>query len=154
MTDAMDIKQSKTLRRLDLNEVCEVVEGPIPDESMDIMRLHVKSLKDDLDGWVTPVGNQGTVFLEEGGVLMKVVKDTILTPKLSLSASDEGTSQTRKLRETTRKLKVGELLEVREWMKKEEESGLMRMKVKAKKDGMIGWATALGTGGVKFLESA
>merc|ERR1740138_1379188 len=98
MTDAMDIKQSKTVRRLDLAEVCEVVEGPIPDENMDIMRLHVKTLKDDLDGWVTPVGNQGTVFLEEGGMLMKVVKETIMTPKLSLSGSDDTTSQTRKLR--------------------------------------------------------
>ena len=36
-------------------------------------------MSDDLEGWVTPVGNQGTVFLEDGGNVFKVVKDTILT---------------------------------------------------------------------------
>ena len=51
-------------------------------------------------------------------------------------------------------LKEGELVEVREWMKKDESSGLMRTKVKTKTGGHIGWATAIGNSGNVFLELA
>jgi len=78
------------------------------------------------------------------------VKDTIMTPSFSLS----GDGATKKLKDTTRKLKEGELVEVREWPRKEEESGLMRMQVRAKSDGQIGWATMLGNQGTLFLEVA
>merc|ERR1719238_907126 len=106
-------------------------------------RLKVKSMSDDVEGWVTPVGNQGTVFLVDGGNTFKVVKETILTGSFVIG---ENTKQKDK------KLKVGEVVEVREWARKEESSGLMRMKVRVQSDGQIGWCTSVGNTGITFLE--
>jgi len=149
MTEDMPIKDTKTVRRLELNEVCEVLEGPVPlpEDDTGIKRVKVKTLKDNKEGWCTPVGNQGTAFLTECDVNMKVLKETIMTPTFEIAAS----------KETLRKLKPGEIVEVREWMKKDEASGLMRAKVKTKTDGKVGWATAVGnaaagSSGNVFLE--
>eukprot|EP00928_Gymnodinium_smaydae_P001296 TRINITY_DN1048_c0_g1_i5.p1 TRINITY_DN1048_c0_g1~~TRINITY_DN1048_c0_g1_i5.p1 ORF type:complete len:988 (-),score=279.12 TRINITY_DN1048_c0_g1_i5:91-3054(-) len=142
VTDAMDIKASKTLRRLDIGEMAEVLEGPVKEEKVDIMRVRVKLLKDDLEGWLTPVGNQGTAFLEDSELRMKVLKETIMTPTFELEASTK----------TLRKLKEGEQVAVRHWMKKDTSSGLVRMQVRAN-DGKVGWVTAVGTSGAVFLET-
>jgi hypothetical protein len=149
ISDGVDIKDSKTLRRLEVGEVVEVIEGPVEEESAKLMRIHAKVMKDDIDGWVTIAGNQGTKFLEEGGSVFKVVKETIMTNEFEL---DGDKKETQKLKDTTRKLKEGELVDVREWPKKEEKSGLMRMKCKTKSDGKVGWVTTLGNAGTVFLE--
>jgi len=155
ITNALSIKEGKPVRRLELKEICEVLEGPVKDQGHDVFRIRVKVLKDDLDGWVTPVGNQGTTFLQEkeGGLTMKVVKETILTPSFALFG-EEAKDQSRKLKEANKKLKVGEQLSILQWMQKEEASGLLRMKVKTKVGGNIGWATAVGSSGAVFLEIA
>jgi len=152
LTNVRSIKASKPVRRLEIGEVCELMEGPVSEGNVDLMRTRVRMLKDQVEGWVTPVGNQGTLFLEEreGGLTMKVVKETILTPTFAI-AGEGVKEETRKLKNTTRKLKEGELVEVREWMRKEEASGLMRMKVRTT-SGQIGWATAVGNSGAVFLE--
>merc|ERR1712019_265019 len=113
ITSECTIKDAKPVRRIEANEVCELVEGPVKEAEVDVERVHVKMLKDDAAGWVTPVGNQGTVFLEEmnEGVTMKVVKETILTSSFSLSG-DGAKDQNRKVKDVTRKLKEGELVEV------------------------------------------
>lgn len=148
VTESIAIKDAKTLRRLEVNEVVELLEGPVKEDTVDVMRAHIKAMKDELEGWVSIAGNQGTVFLKEGGATFKVVKDTILTDSFSLEASKEST---RKLKDTTRKLKAGEIVEAREWPRKEEKSGLVRMKCKAKSDGALGWATCVGNQGTEFL---
>merc|ERR1711933_554725 len=104
-----------------------------------------------MGGWLPVAGNQGTVFLVEANNQFRVVKETILTESFEL---DGGGSKdaTRKLKDTTRKLREGEVVEVREWARKEEKSGLMRMKCKAKSDGSIGWVTTVGNQGTVFLE--
>jgi len=153
ITSGISIKESKTLRRLEVGEIVEILEGPIKEDKVDVMRVHAKVMKDELEGWITLAGNQGTVFLEEGGNLFKVVKETILTESFEL---DGGGSKdaTRKLKDTTRKLKEGEIVEVREWARKEEKSGLLRMKCKVKSDGEVGWVTTVGNQGTVFLEPA
>merc|ERR1712087_382303 len=123
------------------NEMCEVIDGPTAEPDTDIKRVQVKMVKDGALGWCTPVGNQGTVFLEESALQLKVIKETIMTPTFEIAAS----------KETTKKLKPGELVEVLEWMKKDEASGLMRAKVKTK-DHKSGWATAVGNTGNVLLE--
>lgn len=143
ITDAVSIK-SKPIRRLLEGEVLEILTGPTQDDSGSaITRLKVKAMSDDVEGWVTPVGNHGTAFLEDGGNIFKVVKETILTGSFIIGG-DKG--------QKDRKLKVGEICEVREWARKEETSGLMRMKVRVKSDGTIGWVTSVGNTGIKFLE--
>jgi len=151
ITSNMSIKESNTLRRLEVGEVVEILEGPIKEDKVDVMRVHAKVMKDGLDGWITLAGNQGTIFLEDSGNLFKVVKETILTESFELDGSGSKDT-TRKLKVTTRKLKEGEIVEVREWARKEEKSGLMRMKCKAKSDGAIGWVTTIGNQGTVFLE--
>jgi len=151
ITSGMSIKESKTLRRLDVGEMVEVIEGPMKEEKVEVMRVHAKVMKDNLDGWITLEGNQGTVFLEDSGNLFKVVKETILTESFEID-SGAAKENARKLKVTTRKLKEGEIVEVREWARKEEASGLMRMKCKAKSDGAVGWVTTVGNQGTVFLE--
>jgi len=142
LTDGVSTK-SKPLRRLNEGEVLECIAGPQSAEE-DIARLKVKAMSDNIEGWVTPVGNRGTVFIEDGGNMFKVVKETILTGSFVIGGDS-------KIKD--RKLKVGEIVEAREFARKEEVSGLMRMKVRVKDDGQTGWVTSLGNTGVVFLES-
>merc|ERR1719145_477152 len=144
MTENRTIMDSKQLRRLEADEVVEVLEGPMREAAAEVLRVRVRAMRDDAEGWATIAGNQGTVFLREGGGLFKVVKETILTETFSLASDKEAT---RKLKDTTRKVKEGEVLEVYEWPKKEETSGLTRMRCKVKSDGAIGWVTTTGNQG-------
>jgi len=143
ITEEVSMK-SKSLRRLEEGEVLDVISGPTKDsDDAEITRLKVKAMKDDVEGWVTPVGNQGTIFMEDGGNKYKVVKETIMTGSFVI-----GEDTTTK----DKKLKVGQVVEVRECAKKEETSGLMRMKVKVQADGQVGWVTSVGNTGITFLE--
>lgn len=152
ITSEICIKESKTLRRLEVGEAVEVLEGPKlaaagGEEAM--KRVRARAMKDDVEGWVTVEGNQGTIFLKEGGDTYKVVKETILTESFKIGAPKE---EARKIKESTRKLKVGELVTVREWEKKDEETGLTRMKCKVKQDGLVGYLTTIGNTGIRFVE--
>lgn len=148
VTDGCAIKDAKTLRRLEAGEVVLVLEGPVKDDQTDVQRVRGRAMQDGLEGWITVAGNQGSQFLKAGPVF-KVVKDTILTDTFEIDCSKE---DTRKIKVSTRKLKPGELLELRGWAKKQEDTGLTRMKVKVKSDGAIGYVTTLGNTGIKFVE--
>jgi Ca2+-binding EF-hand superfamily protein len=148
LTPEFDMKEGKSIRRLDLNEVMEVTEGPVFEEATKCSRIRVKALKDDAEGWTTFAGNQGSVYLSEGGNLFKVIKETILTDSMELG---EGKTDSKN---KPRKLKEGEILEVREWPSKQEGSGLTRMMCKAKSDGRVGWATTVGNTGITFIEQS
>jgi len=146
---SIEDKETRTLRRMEVGEVVEVLEGPIEDGSAGVMRIRAKAMKDGVEGWVTLKGNQGTVYLKDGGSLFKVVKETIMTPAFELDAVVDKDAS-KKAKDPTRKLKEGELLEVREFPKKEEKSGLTRMKCRAKSDGLVGWVTTVGNAGTIF----
>merc|ERR1711865_1366241 len=150
VTEALEIK-SKTLRRLELGDVVTVLEGPVSEGTVDVSRARVLVMKDDLEAWVTVSGNQGTPFLVEGGGQFRVIKETVLTDSFDPAATQE---ETRKLKQTTQKLKVGELVDVYEWPRKEEPSGLIRMKCRTHKPVQVGWATTMGNQGTVFLEPA
>jgi Ca2+-binding EF-hand superfamily protein len=142
---------SDAVRQLDKGEVVEVVEAPV--EEGKFKRAKVVAIKDGAEGYVTVSDDAGAVFLREGGKMFKVVKETIMTEGFDLE-DDAPKEQAPEKKTATRKLKVGELVEVREYPKKEEKSGLTRMKCKAKTDGRLGWATTLGNAGAVFLEVA
>merc|ERR1719253_781743 len=102
LTDDVSIK-SKPVRRLVEGEVLDILSGPTKeDEDAEVTRLKVKAMSDDIEGWVTPVGNQGTVFLEDGGSTFKVVKETILTGSFVIGENTEVKDK---------KLKIGQLVE-------------------------------------------
>jgi len=147
MNDTLDIKSGKSLRRLGMSEIVEILEGPVFQESVKISRVKCRAVKDNLEGWVSISGNQGSVYLEDGGNLFKVVKETILTASCDLGDGkvEGGAVKPRKLRD-------GEILEVREWPEKQEGSGLTRMMCRAKADGRLGWATTVGNTGIVFVD--
>lgn len=150
LTEEFTIKDAKTVRRLEAGDVVEVLEGPQKEETSDVIRVRARTLADSLEGWVTIAGNQGSIFLKEGGATWKVLKETILTENFEIEASKEERIKVKE--RSTRKLKPGELLELREWGKKQEVTGITRMKCKVKSDGMVGYVTTLGNTGIKFVE--
>jgi len=151
LTSALKIKDdgTKTLIKLAKNDVLEVLDEPEKDETSEVMRVHVKAMSDGTEGWVTQTGEKGVKFVMECLGNFKVVKETILTDSFDLAEKKEAT---RTLHQTTKKLAVGDIVEVREWPRKEENSGLTRMKCRVKSDGRIGWATTLGNAGAVFLQ--
>merc|ERR1719287_111517 len=66
ITSEISIKDSKSIRRLEIGEVVEILEGPVKEDSVDVMRVRAKTVTDDIDGWITTEGNKGTSFLAEG----------------------------------------------------------------------------------------
>lgn len=89
MTEGMCIKSSKTTRRLDVNDVVTVLEGPTWCEESWVLRIHAKI--QDSEGFVTVSGNQGSVFLRAGGSHYKVLKATELTDEFEQEKKDEST---------------------------------------------------------------
>jgi len=152
LTSESGIKDSKTLRRLEVGEAVEVLEGPVEEEEVKVMRINAKAMKDGMEGWVSLSGNTGAIFLEEGAHVFKVKAETILTEAFLLDGS--GVSDVAKKKLSTRKLKVGELVECLVWPNKEESSGLMRMKCRCRSDGATGWVTTVGNQGTVYLEVA
>eukprot|EP00931_Biecheleriopsis_adriatica_P108247 TRINITY_DN8257_c0_g9_i1.p1 TRINITY_DN8257_c0_g9~~TRINITY_DN8257_c0_g9_i1.p1 ORF type:complete len:672 (-),score=266.95 TRINITY_DN8257_c0_g9_i1:55-1785(-) len=55
--------ESTTIRRLEPNEVLEVLEGPVQEQNTKIPRVRCKAANDGSEGWVTVTGNNGTAYL-------------------------------------------------------------------------------------------
>jgi len=145
MTDGPGIKGSTTLRRLDLDEIVEVTRGPLREPIAGVLRVRIRALQDDAEGWVTTVGNAGTVFLRECGRRFKVLKEVGLTEALDV---DEDPSV-----EDIQRLQPGEELDVQEWPQKDPASGLVRMGVRVGADGATGWVTLMSNQGTPFLKA-
>ncbi|CAK0902538.1 unnamed protein product [Prorocentrum cordatum] len=64
ITDVLPLKEGKTVRKLELNEIVEALEEPVKEESVGLMRMKVRAEKDEKEGYVTLSGNQGTRYLE------------------------------------------------------------------------------------------
>eukprot|EP00811_Abedinium_folium_P012724 NODE_2180_length_2274_cov_10.467163.p2 GENE.NODE_2180_length_2274_cov_10.467163~~NODE_2180_length_2274_cov_10.467163.p2 ORF type:complete len:279 (+),score=84.57 NODE_2180_length_2274_cov_10.467163:907-1743(+) len=143
LTDGMGIKGNKTVRRLEEGELLEAEDGPKKEADAGVMRVYARALKDGAMGYVTVEGNQGTIFLVEGGDVFKVARDVDLTSALQV---EDG--------EAVRGLKEGELLRVVEWQRLDEKQGVWRMMVMSCADGARGWATVAGADGVVFLHVA
>mmetsp|Transcript_87148 Transcript_87148/g.255076 ORF Transcript_87148/g.255076 Transcript_87148/m.255076 type:complete len:878 (+) Transcript_87148:90-2723(+) len=142
LSEDISIK-SKNVRRLDVGEVLEALEGPTKEEGVGVQRVRCQCVSDEAVGWVTIAGNQGTPFLEPGGNFFNVVKETLLTDGLSVQDS-----------KTVRRLSKGEVIEVLEFQKKDASVDVKRIKGKAKLDGATGWITVASNQGTVFLEAA
>ncbi|CAJ1377459.1 unnamed protein product [Effrenium voratum] len=143
---------SGAVRKLAVGEILEITGQESADEEVDVVRVQCRTLKDDEEGWVTVSGNHGTPFLAEYKGVYKVVKETIITPYFELDSAEQREA-TKQLKEPVdRKLRPGELVDVWVWPKKEEKSGLVRLKCKCRSDGTVGWVTAVGNAGTVFLE--
>ncbi|CAE7236701.1 VCPKMT [Symbiodinium natans] len=140
ITKEADVSEdTQALVKLEAGDIVELLSEP--SEQGTLLRARCRSMKDGTRGWVTIKGNQGAIFLTDGGNTWRVQRETILTKGFDIST----------MAEEDRKLKPNELVGLREWMQKDEKSGLMRMKCKTKNDGTVGWVTAVGNTGTVFL---
>jgi len=130
MTDNRDIKDCKVLRKLAVGELFTLEEGPVDDTEAQISRVKGKTIKDDLEGWITIKGNAGTVYAEPSTKLYCVLQDTPMTKKPSSSSGEE-----------VRMLKKGEAMQVLEGPKEEKFEPETRVKGRALSDGAVGWMT-------------
>jgi len=131
MTDNMDIKDCKVLRKLVVGELFTVEEGPVEVKEAGVTRVKGRCLKDDLVGWITIKGNAGTQFAEASSKHFCVLSEVPLTKAFP----------TAKCGEEVRKLAKGEAMQVLEGPKEESFTPEVRVKVKALTDGAVGWIT-------------
>jgi len=119
ITTEQSIKGSKTVRRLEVDEIVEALEGPVEEEDVKIKRIRASALRDSSEGWITVMGNNDTVFLEEHPPLFRLVAAAPLTKEI------EATS------EAIKALPIGEPVEVLDWDKKDE-AGHSRLRVRTR----------------------
>jgi len=129
ITTTFDIGDSagKALRKLEKGEAFEVLEAPVEDAKRNLTRCKVKVKKDNIEGFVTIKGNQGTTYAEESQKHYVVKKSIALESKL---ASDSTALRT---------LEEGEIFEVTDGPKKETKEGANRVRGRSLSDGAEGW---------------
>jgi chromosome segregation ATPase len=134
ITDVFDITTCKVIKKMAVNDVFTITEGPVSEESSGVSRVKGKSNKDDTEGWVTVTGNAGTVFAKLNDKLMTVKKEVALLQKFGTDSP------------TVRMLAADESLEVLEPAKEEKVQPVERIKIRAASDGAVGWVTTKGAG--------
>jgi len=132
LTDAMDIKTSNPLRKLEAGEIVLLLEGPSEDAAAGVKRIRVQALKDLARGWITCKGSAGKIFAEESG------QQTVVTRAVPLQAAfPSNSAPVRMLREL-------EFVEVLEGPREERSEAGVRVRGCAVSDGRIGWVTVCG----------
>jgi hypothetical protein len=133
--------KDRPVRKAELEEVFEILEGPKTDEGSGLERVRVRALVDSAEGWVSVKGNQGKTFLESvEKPFYQCLKDASLE-----SDFDSGSA----LKQT---LKADEILELVEGPRKESLGSVMRLRGKAVSDGKVGWFTVKDKSGKVFAE--
>lgn len=79
MTDDLDMKKGKVVRKLAVGEVFSILEGPVESgDSGSMLRVRGRALKDGQEGWITPRGNAGSVYTQESTKHYRMSKETPL----------------------------------------------------------------------------
>merc|ERR1712176_1195748 len=76
---------SKSYRKLDLGEMVEVHNSPVDEGGL--KRARCTAASDSKEGWITMVGNQGSVFLEPASAYYTCVKETTLADGMAVGGS-------------------------------------------------------------------
>lgn len=142
VTDSATVKGGKTLRKLTVGELVEVLEPGSVDQAVDLPRVRCRTLVDGIEGWVTLRGNQGTSFLESCPKPFYSLFD-----ESALTVAFDGSSEEK------RKAHIGEVMELLAGPKKEASQDVERVRIKAAKDGKLGWITMKDAAGVQPLEA-
>eukprot|EP00930_Biecheleria_cincta_P023468 TRINITY_DN1695_c0_g2_i1.p1 TRINITY_DN1695_c0_g2~~TRINITY_DN1695_c0_g2_i1.p1 ORF type:complete len:2308 (+),score=581.34 TRINITY_DN1695_c0_g2_i1:65-6988(+) len=132
ITITFDIAAGKALRKLEVGEVLEVLEGPRSLDVHSLSRVRVLAKKDGKEGWVTVQGNKGTVYLEESDKHYVCRKAVPLESKMSPGST------------LVRQMEVGEAFEALDVPKSEKREGTQRARGRSLVDGSEGWFTVSG----------
>lgn len=133
VTDGPDLKEGKTLRKMQLEEIAQVLERKKGEDAGNLERVRCIALTDLTEGWITVQGSQGTAFLEPCPKPYYCFEEDVM-----LAA---GPTPDAAPAEGARRIKAGEVLELREGPRVEEPRTLMRVECKSAKDGKKGWIT-------------
>lgn len=144
VTNTQDVaKGSRTLRKLKVGEILEILEMPLTcDDAAQMNRVRARAVSDSIEGWVTVKGNQGTVFLEAA-----------LKPYLILGKDGPLRAEPESDSNLVRSLTKNEVLEVLEGPRQEAVSQNKRAKGQLG-DGSVGWVTFSVEKGVEHFSSA
>jgi len=133
ITTTFDITEGKALRKLNVGEALEILEGPTEDTNRSLTRVKARSKTDGKEGWVTVRGNQGTCYAEETDKHYVCIRETSLQKLFSTDSPP------------IRKLEKGEVIEANEGPKTETKEGNKRVKVCKLPEGIEGWFTLTAT---------
>jgi len=129
------------LRKLEKNEVIEVIEGPRKESLGNVSRAKAKASGDGAIGWLTMTNKIGESCAESGSSSYTIVSAIALTD-----------AQDIKDCKVLRKLDRGEVLSVLEGPIEDGKSGVQRIRVSAMKDKAEGWVTVKGNAGSVYCE--
>jgi len=139
--EVVDTKE-KMVRKAEVEEVVEVLEGPNKDEKSGLERVRIKALTDGSVGWISVKGNQGKQFLEKvDKPFFTCVKDTALEKDFKSSGDTP-----------LRTLKAEEVVELVEGPRSEVLGNAMRARVKTSSDSKMGWVTVKDQSGLELVE--
>jgi len=131
--------ESAEVRALAENEEVEVLEGPREESGEATLRFRGQAGSSGVTGWITFTRKSFRPFAPAYRCLQ------------ACELSDPSSSTSEK---TLRSLERGEKLVLLEGPKENGPADPLRFKVRAVKDGLIGWVTATGTDGKIYLECA
>lgn len=140
VTATSEVK-SATSRKLEIDEVVQVLGQPTTEEGSGLLRAPCRILRDNIEGWVTLNGSQGTAYLK------RVAKPYYLCEE-ETSLLDSCASSGQQV-STARK---GERLEVLEGPRLETTTEVTRARGRATKDGQVGWVLFKDHSGRCFFE--
>lgn len=127
ITDVLDIKSCKVLKKLAVDEVFTATEEPQIEEG-GMERVKGKGLNDGVEGWVTIKGNAGTVYAKVNDKLYTISKSVDMQAGFASSSS------------VVRNLAAGEAIEVLEGPREEKFIPANRAKVRTSGDSAaVGW---------------
>jgi len=145
LTDEFDIAKAKTLRKAELDELIEVLEGPKTDDKVGgtsgLLRVRGRALSDGKEGWISVNGNQGTPFLQE-------VEKPFYACNKEVQLTKEFDGNT-----AVRSLKAEEVMELLEGPRKDNLEPALRARGKTT-DGKMGWFTVKAPSGTIFAEAS
>jgi len=144
ITGEFEITKAKTIRKAEIDEIFEILEGPTSDEKLGLNRVRGRSLVDSTEGWLSIKGNQGSIFLKETEKPFYTVFGTDEVPLGPSFKVGEG--------EPVRMLKSGEVMEMLEGPKKETFPPGLRAKCQALSDKATGWFSIRDKQGTVFAE--
>eukprot|EP00930_Biecheleria_cincta_P023467 TRINITY_DN1695_c0_g1_i1.p1 TRINITY_DN1695_c0_g1~~TRINITY_DN1695_c0_g1_i1.p1 ORF type:complete len:2092 (+),score=696.54 TRINITY_DN1695_c0_g1_i1:73-6276(+) len=132
ITNTFDIAAGKALRKLEVGEALEVLEGPNEDSVRSLSRVRVLAKKDGKEGWVTVQGNQGTAYAEPSDKHYVCGKAVPLESKLATGSA------------LVRQIEVGEAFEALDAPKTEKRDAILRVRGRDPTDNREGWFTITG----------
>jgi len=128
---------SATIRMLEVGEALELTDGPKTETKEGCHRVRGRSLAGGAEGWLTVTAKS----FQPWAPRLRVAQASVLGDVVAIKEA-----------KTVRKLEADEVVEVLEAPALEKESGAIRVRVIAEKDGVMGFATVRGNQGTVMLK--